>query len=72
VNVAVTATYAGSGSCPAGDSVLNLGTSSLGVLNVALPYGNWTLKAQINGQTVTDIVTLSPTAGDTSLLNGTV
>ena len=72
VNVAVTATYAGSGSCPAGDGVLNLGTSSLGVLNVSLPYGNWTLSTQISGQTVTDIVTLSPTAGDTSLLNGTV
>jgi type II secretory pathway pseudopilin PulG len=72
VSTQVTATYAGSGTCPAGDNVLLLGTSSGGVLNVALPYGNWTLTATIGGQTVTDVVTLSPTAGDSSLLNGTV
>lgn len=69
VNVPVTATYAGTGTCTSTDGTLNLGTSASGVLNVALPYGTWTLTAVINGQTVTDVVVLSPTAGDTSLLN---
>jgi prepilin-type N-terminal cleavage/methylation domain-containing protein len=76
VSVPVYFYYSGSGSCPSGDggtmsSPLFLGNSVAGVLNTSLPYGNWTLTTQISGQTVTDLVTLSPTAGDTSNLNGT-
>lgn len=70
VNVPVTATYNGTGSCPGGDTTLQLGTSTNGVLNVALPYGTWTVNATINGQNLSDnTVSLTPTAGDTALLN---
>jgi prepilin-type N-terminal cleavage/methylation domain-containing protein len=69
VNVPVTATYSGTGTCTSSDGTLALGTSSSGVLNVALPYGQWTLNATINGLPVSDVVVLSPTSGDTSLLN---
>ena len=72
VNVPVTATYAGTGTCALTDGTLSLGTTASGVLNVALPYGSWTLKATINGQQVTDTVVLTPSSGDTSLLNGTL
>jgi len=69
-NVPVTATYNGTGTCPAGDGTIALGTSSNGVLNVALPYGTWTISATISGQNLSDnTVVLTPTAGDTALLN---
>jgi prepilin-type N-terminal cleavage/methylation domain-containing protein len=69
-NVPVTATYNGTGTCPAGDGTIALGTSSNGVLNVALPYGTWTISATISGQNLSDnTVVLTPAAGDTALLN---
>jgi prepilin-type N-terminal cleavage/methylation domain-containing protein len=69
-NVPVTATYNGTGTCPGADGTIALGTSSNGVLNVALPYGTWTISATISGQNLSDnTVVLTPTAGDTALLN---
>jgi type II secretory pathway pseudopilin PulG len=71
VNVPVTATYSGTGTCSSSDGNLTLGTSVNGVLNVAMPYGAWTINATINGKLVQDTIILSPTAGDTAILNGT-
>ena len=70
-NVPVTATSLPAGGCLSTDGTIQLGTSAAGVLNVALPYGNWTLSATINGKVVQDTITLTPTAGDTSILAGT-
>jgi len=68
----VSATYAGPGTCPAGDNVLNLGTSSgLGTLNSALPYGAWTLSTSIGGQTVTAAIDVSSAGVLSTTLNGT-
>ena len=68
----VSATYAGPGSCPAGDSVLNLGTSSsLGTLNTSLPYGSWTLSTSIGGQNVSALVDVSSAGVVSATLNGT-
>ncbi len=68
----VTATYAGSGICPAGDDVIDLGTSAGGVLNSSLPYGNWTLSTTIGTQTVTQSVTVTSSAAVAVTLDGTV
>jgi type II secretory pathway pseudopilin PulG len=68
----VTATYAGSGSCPAADNVIDLGTSAGGVLNSSLPYGNWTLSTIIGGQTVNSAVTVTSSAAVAVTLDGTV
>ena len=65
--------YAGSGSCPAGDSVLVLGTSDgSGDSTRSLPYGAWTLSAQISGQTVTIPVDVTSSGPVVATLNGTV
>lgn len=73
VNATVTATYAGGGTCPAGDSVLVLGTSDgSGELYSSLPYGAWTLSAQISGQTVTIPVDVTSSGPVVATLNGTV
>lgn len=70
VDVPVTATYSGSGSCPAGDGTLTLGTSSAGVLNSSLPYGTWTLSANIGSGPVTAIVQLDASTGGVVTLDG--
>jgi len=71
VNVPVTATYAGPGTCTSTDGVLNLGTTdALGHLNSSLPLGLWTLSAQISGNTVTSLVDVSSTSVAVATLNG--
>ena len=70
VNVAVTATYSGTGTCPAGDNVINLGTSAGGVLNASLPYGSWTISANLTGS-VPDPITVTPAGPIAVTLNGT-
>jgi hypothetical protein len=73
VNATVTATYAGTGSCTAGDNVLVLGTSNgSGELYTSLPYGPWTLSTQISGQTVTIPVDVTSSGPVVATLNGTV
>lgn len=73
VNVPVTATYAGPGTCSqAADATLNLGTSAgTGVLLTSLPLGSWTLSAQISGQTVTALIDVGKASVVTATLNGT-
>jgi hypothetical protein len=71
VNVAVTATYAGTGSCPSGDNVINLGTSALGVLNTSLPYGNWTISVNGGGLVDSQLVTVTQSSAVALTLDGT-
>jgi len=70
VNVAVTATYAGTGTCPSGDNVINLGTSAGGVLNTSLPYGNWTISVNSGGLVDSSTITVTPTSAVPVLLDG--
>jgi hypothetical protein len=73
VAATVTATYAGSGSCPAGDNVLVLGTSdSNGELYSSLPYGSWTLSAVIGIETVTLAVDVTSAGPVVATLDGTI
>lgn len=74
VGATVTATYAGPGTCTAGDNVLVLGSSdsSNGQLYTSLPYGAWTLTTQISGQTVTVPVDVTAAGPVLATLNGTV
>jgi hypothetical protein len=58
--------------CPSGDATLSLGTSASGVLNSSVPYGNWVIQATINGQQVSQAVTVTPTSAVAITLNGTV
>ena len=75
VSVPVTA-VAGDGvtavTCPSGDQNLTLGTSSGGALNSSIPYGTWTLRATINGQLVSDTITVNASSPVAVTLNGTV
>ena len=75
VSVPVTA-VAGDGvtpvTCPSGDQNLTLGTSSGGALNSSIPYGTWTLRATINGQLVSDTITVDASSPVAVTLNGTV
>jgi hypothetical protein len=71
VNAPVTATYAGTGSCPAGDSVINLGTSAGGVLNTSLPYGNWTISVNGGGLTDSQLVSVGASGAVALTLDGT-
>jgi prepilin-type N-terminal cleavage/methylation domain-containing protein len=71
VNATVTATYTGSGTCTGGDSVLVLGTSNgSGELYSSLPYGDWTLSADISGETVTLPVVVSSDSPVVATLDG--
>ena len=70
VNVPVTATYAGTGSCPSGDTVINLGTSAFGVLNTSLPYGNWTIAVNSGGLVDSSLITVTPSSAVPVLLDG--
>jgi len=70
VNAPVTATYAGTGSCPSGDNVINLGTSSGGVLNTSLPYGTWTISVNSGGLTDSQLVTVGASGAVAVLLDG--
>jgi protocadherin Fat 4 len=65
----VTATYAGTGTCPAGDSVIVLGTSAGGVLNASLPYGTWSLASTTVGVTP-QVVTVTNTGAVAVTLDG--
>ncbi len=72
VNVPVTATYAGPGTCTLGDSVLNLGTSSgAGLLKSSLPFGAWNLSATMGGVPVTGSIDMTPAGPIAVTLNGT-
>jgi hypothetical protein len=73
VTATVTATYAGTGTCPAGDNVLVLGTSDgSGELYTSLPYGSWTLSALIGTETVTVPVDVTSGGPVVATLDGTV
>jgi type II secretory pathway pseudopilin PulG len=73
VNVPVTATYAGPGTCSqAADANLSLGTSTgAGVLLTSLPLGSWTLSTTISGQPVTALIDVGNASVVTATLNGT-
>ena len=72
VSALVTATYAGPGTCTAGDSVITLGTTdSNGVIKASLPYGAWNLSASIAGLSVPGAIDVSSAAPVTAFLNRT-
>jgi Tfp pilus assembly protein PilV len=72
VSALVTATYAGPGTCAAGDSVITLGTTdSNGEIKSSLPYGLWNLSANIAGVSVPGSIDVSSASPVSAFLNRT-